>query len=104
MVVLACSFISGFRRTSQLLYVQEEKVFYVKKKVNKKSNKDLYICYQSVLSKNKNLCAIKCTAGVTLVSSNKCKRNSVQHSHHENHEMLHLKFTTRKIMVNECIV
>lgn len=96
-------FISGFRRNSKLLYVEDEKFLYVKKKSNKKNNKDLYICYQSIMIKNKNLSIVKCTAGVILVSTSKCKRNSVQHSHHENHEMLYLKFTTRKLMVDDCI-
>lgn len=105
MTGLKYELVSGFRRNSQLIWIPEDKHLYVKKKVQKKSRKAFYVCYNSIMFKNK-ICKteyIKCLAGIAIDCDSVCARNSVKHTNHINHELLYKDFISRKNIINACI-
>lgn len=104
MIGLKYELISGFRRNSQLIWISEDKHLYVKKKVQRRSRKAFYVCYNNILFKNKISKSEyqKCTAGVNIDCEDMCTRNSIKHTNHINHELLYKDFISRKNIINAC--
>lgn len=82
---------TGERRDGRLLYVPEHKCLYVKKRSTK--NTTDYICYQTILAKNKKTNANKtiphCTSRVKIDSNGICTAKEKPHVTHDHHEILY---------------
>lgn len=89
-------FITGIRRDGQLLYVPSEKHLYVKW-ADRNGGVD-YICYQTILVKNKQQNSGKnipiCTSRMKVTSDGKCRRKKIFHTKHENHEAIYKDLNT----------
>lgn len=98
------SFIKGKHDGCVLLYSPTEKDLYVQN--NERNGKKVYVCYQSILSKQKqkenDQNHINCKARVTINEGGVCERNKIPHSDHENHEIEYLDLVTRNAITDKC--
>lgn len=98
-------FLTGERRNTQLLYVPSHKCLYVKKRANKNSID--YICYQTILAKNKttnaNSIIPHCTASVKIDNKGICMAKEKAHIVHGNHEILYRDMKTKNNFLDEVV-
>lgn len=85
-------FVQGFREGSQLLYSESEKLLY-RQKCKKDDGVRVFICYQSILAKQKKNKKGKhhcdCSARIQLLSNGVCKQfEHSKHEHHDDHEKI----------------
>lgn len=100
-------FIKG-HRGAELLYVPSEKCLYVKK--NERNGKQYYICYQTILSKERkikkgiadNIDCSKCTARVFLNKRKQCWRNKIAHTLHKDHQVIVEDLRSLDAMKRDC--
>lgn len=98
---LTYGIIKGHRSNSNLLWIVEEKCLYVKKDIRSRGVE--YICYQSILcdpKKKRSEDVIKCTARRIIDPHNKVTKNSIEHSCHDNHELIHKDLMTRNTIID----
>lgn len=97
-------FVKG-RRDSQILYVPGHKCLYVKKR-SKKNSTD-YVCYQTILVKNKaksaNVVIPHCTASVKIDNAGICSCKTNPHNAHVNHEKIYKDFITNHNFLDDVV-
>lgn len=102
---LGYEFLTGERRDGQLLYVPLQKCLFVKKSTTK--NWTDYICYQTILVKNKKTNANKtipcCTSRVQINSSGICTAKTKAHEQHENHELIYRDMKSKNAYIDQVI-
>lgn len=95
----------GERRDGKLLYIPAHRCLYVKKRTKKNSTD--YICYQSILAKNKTKNVDKtipnCTASVKIDTNGNCTANSIAHTVHQNHEILSRDMKSKNNFLDEVV-
>lgn len=96
--------LTGIRRDGELLYVPTEKHLYVKK-AERNGGVD-YICYQTILLKNKENSKKKlptCTSRVKVTTDGKCKGKLIPHTNHDNHEAIYKDLKTRNAFLDKVV-
>lgn len=97
-------FVRG-RRDSQILYVPGHKCLYVKKR-SKKNSTD-YVCYQTVLVKNKtksaNVAIPQCTASVKIDNEGICSCKTTAHKAHVNHENIYKDMISKHSFLDQVV-
>lgn len=96
------TFIPGIRDGSVLLHVVPENRLYVFK--IKRNNISEYVCYQSILSANKNRSKIepKCTARVRIHPNGTLQKMHAPHTLHDDHEAIIRDMEARNNMAKKC--
>lgn len=100
--------IEGHRKGSKLLYTPTDGHLYVKKNI--RNEKTFYICYQTILCEGKkkkeeyNVITdkTKCTARVLTDKKNKCWRNDIKHTEHNDHRAIFDDLQSLNSMKSEC--
>lgn len=93
------SYIKGYREDSELLFIHEENHLYVKKV--KRSGKQIYICYQTILSATKKN-EVQCTARASVDENKVCLRNRTPHTNHANHSVIYSDLETLNTIKKKC--
>lgn len=93
-------FIEGIRG-GQLLHVVSEDMLYVFKM--ERNGMREYVCYQTILctpkkKNNSNVDCVKCTARVRIRRDGTLEKMNIQHTQHQNHDLLARDMNKRKNM------
>lgn len=92
----------GHRSDGNLLWIQEEKNLYIKKKTHKSGLED-WICYEQILQRNKTETA-SCTSRVLVDRQTKlCTRKKIEHIQHPNHDVIYKDLQTRNKIIDDSI-
>lgn len=95
--------IPGHRRGVSLLYSNNDKYLYVKKKVHQNTGKEDWICYQEILCKS-DPTATPCTKRILYdPATNSCTDKQIVHSIHHNHEAIAKDLISRNKIVDDCV-
>lgn len=94
--------LKGFRESSILLYIPNEKNLYVQK--SSWNNIRHFVCYQSILcgKNHKNIEIPKCNARAVIDQHNICTRNKTAHSRHSHHQAIRKDLITINNLKSTC--
>lgn len=98
--------VKGFRETSELLYIPQEKCLYRFKR--KRNGAKIFVCYQTILSKpmkrkpSRNEDRCDCNASIRLNSDETCTPQNATHTRHNNHEAIMRDMQKANNMKQDC--
>lgn len=82
-----------------IAFYSRGKPLYVKKV--KRSGKQIYICYQTILSATKKN-EVQCTARASVDENKVCLRNRTPHTNHANHSVIYSDLETLNTIKKKC--